>query len=73
MPISSNVFIRVDKASMSFGQTEAVKEVSLEVEKGSIFGLVGSDGAGKSTLLRMIATMIKPTSGTIFVRWHRRG
>jgi len=57
----------VDAASMSFGQTEAIREVSLEVEKGTIFGLVGSDGAGKSTLLRMIATMIKPSSGTITV------
>lgn len=52
---------------MRFGQTEAVREVSLEVDKGTIFGLVGSDGAGKSTLLRMIATMIKPLSGTITV------
>ncbi|HPS94640.1 MAG TPA: ABC transporter ATP-binding protein [Deltaproteobacteria bacterium] len=57
----------VDAASMSFGQIEAIREVSLEVEKGTIFGLVGSDGAGKSTLLRMIATMIKPLSGTITV------
>ncbi len=67
MPTSSNAFIKVDMASMRFGQTEAVREVSLEVEKGSIFGLVGSDGAGKSTLLRMIATMIRPISGSIFV------
>ena len=35
------------------------------MERGTIFGLVGSDGAGKSTLLRMIATMIKPASGDI--------
>ena len=67
MLTSSNSFIKVDAVSMRFGQTEAVREVSLEVEKGSIFGLVGSDGAGKSTLLRMIATMIKPISGHIFV------
>jgi ABC-2 type transport system ATP-binding protein len=37
------------------------------VKSGNIFGLVGSDGAGKSTLLRLIATMIKPTQGEIFV------
>lgn len=60
-------FIDVTNVSMSFGRTEAVREVSLAVASGIIFGLVGSDGAGKSTLLRMIATMIKPTSGSIMV------
>jgi ABC-2 type transport system ATP-binding protein len=67
MHTSSNGFIKVDEVSMRFGKTEAVRKVSLEVQKGTIFGLVGSDGAGKSTLLRMIATMIKPISGSIFV------
>lgn len=60
-------FIEVGNASMRFGPTEAVSGVTLEVKSGSIFGIIGSDGAGKSTLLRMIATMIKPTSGTITV------
>jgi len=67
MPISDNDFISVNAVSMRFGQTEAVKDVSLKVVKGTIFGLVGSDGAGKSTLLRMIATMIKPVSGSISI------
>ena len=48
-------FIKVDNVSMSFGQREAVRQVSFMVGKGTIFGLVGSDGAGKSTLLRMVA------------------
>jgi ABC-2 type transport system ATP-binding protein len=39
----------------------------LHVESGNIFGLVGSDGAGKSSLLRMIATMIKPSQGDIYI------
>ncbi|MEI8172985.1 MAG: ABC transporter ATP-binding protein [Deltaproteobacteria bacterium] len=52
---------------MNFGNTEAVRNVSFGVERGTIFGLVGSDGAGKSTLLRMIATMIKPSSGSIVI------
>ena len=51
---------------MSFGETEAVRDVTLTIAEGTIFGLVGSDGAGKSTLLRMIATMIKPKGGNIF-------
>jgi ABC-2 type transport system ATP-binding protein len=52
---------------MNFGLVEAVRQVSFDVTQGTIFGLVGSDGAGKSTLLRMIATMIKPASGTILI------
>jgi ABC-2 type transport system ATP-binding protein len=52
---------------MHFGLVEAVRQVSFDVAQGTIFGLVGSDGAGKSTLLRMIATMIKPDSGTILI------
>ncbi|RJP58793.1 MAG: ABC transporter ATP-binding protein [Deltaproteobacteria bacterium] len=60
-------FINVDNVSMRFGQAEAVRQVSFAVNRGTIFGLVGSDGAGKSTLLRMVATMIKPSSGSIFI------
>jgi ABC-2 type transport system ATP-binding protein len=50
---------------MHFGKTVAVRDVSFSVERGTVFGLVGSDGAGKSTLLRMIATMIRPSAGAI--------
>lgn len=58
-------YVSVDNVSMSFGAVAAVKNVSFTIERGTIFGLIGSDGAGKSTLLRMIATMIKPASGVI--------
>jgi ABC-2 type transport system ATP-binding protein len=58
-------FVSVDNVSVHFGETTAVRNVSFTVERGTIFGLVGSDGAGKSTLLRMIATMIKPASGAV--------
>ena len=59
--------IRVDKVTKMFGSLSAVDEVSFDIRGGDITGLVGSDGAGKTTLLRMIATMIKPTSGNIRV------
>lgn len=42
--------------------------MSFSVAPGTILGLVGSDGAGKTTLLRMIATMLKPTTGRILIR-----
>ncbi|MCX5835956.1 MAG: ABC transporter ATP-binding protein [Deltaproteobacteria bacterium] len=63
----NNSFVQVNRVSLNFGQIEAVREVSFEMEKGTIFGLVGSDGAGKSSLLRMIATMIRPSSGSILI------
>jgi len=62
-----NSLIQVNKVSKNFGLVDAVNNVSLHVTEGSIFGLVGSDGAGKSTLLRMIATMIRPSSGRILI------
>lgn len=58
-------FVSVDNVSMHFGKTVAVRDVSFSVERGTVFGLVGSDGAGKSTLLRMIATMTRPSAGAI--------
>jgi ABC-2 type transport system ATP-binding protein len=62
-----NPIIKVENVSRRFGDIAAVEHLSLDIARGTIFGLVGSDGAGKSTLLRMIATMIPPTSGRILV------
>ena len=46
-------------------ETETIKGVSFEISKGKIFGLLGPNGAGKTTLMQIIATLMKPTSGTI--------
>ena len=48
----------------------AVDRVTLRVEPGEIFGLLGADGAGKSTLIRMLATVLRPGSGDAFVLGH---
>lgn len=48
-------------------QVEAVKDVSLTVQKGEIFGIIGHSGAGKSTLLRCVNLLEKPTAGTVHV------
>ena len=45
----------------------AVKDVSLDIERGDIYGIVGYSGAGKSTLVRVINLLQKPTSGTVLV------
>lgn len=59
--------VEVKNVSVRFNLVEAVKAISFNVDSGNIFGLVGSDGAGKSTLLRLIATMIKPSQGEIYI------
>ena len=66
-PPAEKMLVQVENISKRFGTLEAVTDVSLHVEKGRIFGFVGSDGAGKSTLLRMVATMIRPSAGRILI------
>jgi len=66
-PSNPPPMVEVKSVSVRFNLVEAVKAVSFHVDSGNIFGLVGSDGAGKSTLLRLIATMIKPSQGEIYI------
>jgi branched-chain amino acid transport system ATP-binding protein len=51
--------------SAGYGQVQALWDVSLSVESGSVAGLIGSNGSGKSTLLKSIAGLVAPTSGKI--------
>jgi len=51
----------------SFGQVKALQDISLAVEEGEIFGLIGPDGAGKTTLFRIITTLLLPDKGEINV------
>lgn len=57
--------IEIRNVSKSFGSTQALREVSLTVEPGKIYGLLGRNGAGKSTLLNLITNRIFPDSGEI--------
>lgn len=47
-----------------FGKLIAVDNISLEIHEGEVFGLLGQNGAGKTTIIHMLATLLKPTSGT---------
>lgn len=63
--------IRVSHLSKTYisqdRQVEALKDVSFEVEKGDIFGIIGLSGAGKSTLIRSLNLLEKPTSGNVYI------
>src|SRR5262245_34953971 len=61
--MSSDSVIQVVGLTKCFGTLTAVDEVSLEIERGEIFGLIGPNGAGKSTLIKMLTTLLPPTSG----------
>lgn len=54
----------------SFGEQKAVQNVSLHVEKISVYGLLGPNGAGKSTTLKMITGILKPSSGSMTFDGH---
>lgn len=59
--------IEVRNLTKTFGDLVAVDGLSVEVDKGEIFGIVGPDGAGKTTFLRIVATIMDPDSGSIYV------
>ncbi|MCI5776648.1 MAG: ATP-binding cassette domain-containing protein [Bacteroidales bacterium] len=61
--------ISLDNISKSFnkGKTKAIDGVTLDIEEGEFFGLIGPDGAGKTTTYRLLTTLLKPDSGTATV------
>lgn len=59
--------ITINKLYKSFSGTPILLDMSLEVPRGSLFGILGPNGAGKSTTLKLITGRLKPTSGTISV------
>lgn len=60
-------FITINGLSKKFGDFTAVDNVSLDIFKGELFGLLGGSGCGKTTLLRMLAGFETPSSGSIFI------
>ncbi len=59
----SDYSIVVDHVSKSYGKVKALDNVSFEVGKGEVFGLIGPDGAGKTTLFRILCTLLLPDGG----------
>lgn len=61
--MADSTIIRLDGLTRRFGTIAAIDNLSFEVRRGELFGIVGPDGAGKTTLLRMLAGVLRPTSG----------
>lgn len=55
--------ISIQNINKSYGDIKAVNDISLEIQKGELFGLIGPDGAGKSTLMRILMTLLVPDKG----------
>ena len=53
-----------------FGNKESVKELTLKLKKGTIYGLLGENGSGKTTLMKMAAGLTQPTEGEILFEGH---
>jgi len=60
----------VQKLSKTYGKYTALRDVTFSAHGGEVFGLLGPNGAGKTTLLRIIATLLRPTSGTATLAGH---
>jgi D-methionine transport system ATP-binding protein len=66
----AGALVHVDSVSRSFGSIVALDRVSLEIERGEIFGIIGRSGAGKSTLIRTINALERIDAGRIVVDGH---
>ncbi|MBC3930386.1 ABC transporter ATP-binding protein [Undibacterium curvum] len=64
---NGQAFLQINNLMKEFGDVRAVDNVSIAIDKGEIFALLGSSGCGKSTLLRMLAGFESPTSGQILL------
>jgi len=63
--------IRVEKIWKKFGDTAALKSYSLKVDKGETAVLLGPSGCGKSTLIRILAGLVKPDAGDVYINGER--
>ena len=59
--------IKLDKISLSFEKRQILQDISFEINKGEIFGMLGPNGVGKSTIFNLITGLISPDKGSILI------
>jgi ABC-2 type transport system ATP-binding protein len=62
--------IRVEGLAKAFGRREVLRDVSFTVPRGGFLAVFGPNGAGKTTTLRLVATLLRPSSGSVSVAGH---
>src|ERR1044071_3060543 len=67
LQVMADCIIEVKELVKRYGDVTAVDRISFAVEKGNFFGFLGPNGAGKTTVMRILATLLKKTSGTVLV------
>ncbi len=70
-PTNGNYILQTDKATIRFGGLIAVNELTMNVNKGEIYGLIGPNGAGKTTIFNLLTGVYEPTSGDIKIAGTR--
>ncbi len=60
--------VRMDRIRMAYGKVTALRDVSLQIGRNEIVGLIGDNGAGKSTLIKIMTGVQKPSSGDLYLR-----
>ena len=67
------ILIKFVNLTKRFGDFTAVSNVNLEIKRGEIVGFLGPNGAGKSTTMKLMAQLLKPTEGDVWIRENRNG
>jgi ABC-2 type transport system ATP-binding protein len=68
--MAGSAIIAIDDLWKRYGAVEAVRGVSFDVQPGEVFGFLGPNGAGKTTTIRILATLLRPTSGRVVLAGH---
>ena len=63
----SDIMVSIQHLSKSFGETEVLRDVNVDIKRGEVVVVLGPSGSGKSTMLRCINLLEKPTGGHIFI------
>jgi len=66
-PMGITSFASLENISKSFGKVDALRDVTMEIEKNKVTAIVGDNGSGKSTLIKILSGTLRPDSGNIYI------